>query len=110
MRELARALREALPLAWGVLSCLTLTAVAAPFLVPAGKLHAAAAALRVPHEQRCPLCGMTTAFVHIARGEPLPAWRANKLAIPLFLVLAADSLAFVCILAVRVRRRSETPL
>ena len=52
----------------------------------------------------CPLCGATRAFVHLARGHVLTAWRYNPAASVLFVaVVGTASLA-----AVRVVRRDPT--
>ena len=61
-------------------------AASAPWLLGPDGLHALAAALSTPHPPgSCALCGGTTAFVALWRGDVAGAHAANALALPLWL-------------------------
>lgn len=102
--ELARALR------WTVAVLLGLGALAAlaPWWLGAGRFAALAAALATPHPHgSCPLCGMTTAFLALARGDLSAAHAANPFALPLWLAML---LAPAVALAVAALRRGAPTL
>jgi hypothetical protein len=69
----------------------------APWLLGPDRIHALAAALATPHPPgSCALCGGTTAFVALWRGDIAAAHAANALALPLWLACAlAPALAAV---------------
>lgn len=51
---------------------------------------------------RCPTCGSTTAFAHLAQGRPIEAFAANVAATLLALLLAPTAI-WVCLAAIRGR-------
>jgi hypothetical protein len=92
-------LTRAVFIAWAVASGAVLCALLAPFVLSADQLRAAAAGLSVEHHKPCPLCGMTTAFGHIARGDLARAQASNRAAVPLFAL--SPPLAAACSVPVR---------
>jgi hypothetical protein len=91
---LARDLRAALRIVWMVLSLLILMILAAPFVV--GRERAATLAPVCDRQARygldCPLCGMTTSFLDISRGEFGAARNANRGGIPLYLSFVSNEI------------------
>jgi hypothetical protein len=53
----------------------------------------------VPRCSGCSLCGMTTAFVHISRGEFDEARRANRGSLPVYAGFSANALAALIFIA-----------
>lgn len=89
------AVRHAVFLAWLAASALLAPVLLAPWLLPDTMVLAVAAKCRSEHRdgRPCPLCGMTRAFLSIARGDLAEAQRANPASVPLYLGLAANELA-----------------
>lgn len=84
--------RAAFLYAWLVVSLVAGGAVAAPFVGSPDRLHSLfpPCEARVQRHVKCPLCGMTTAFISLARGNWREARAANPGAIPLFLAFSAN--------------------
>lgn len=79
---------------WLILSVIFAGALAAPAVLPGELVHSLASASRsaLHGSQPCPLCGMTTAFVHLSHGMLREALQANRLSLPLYALLAANEL------------------
>jgi hypothetical protein len=83
----------ALILAWLALSVAACGVVLAPFVLPPAALLGALAPecpWKAKHHRECILCGMTTSFVEIPRGDFRAAARHNQGSLPLFLALLAN--------------------
>ena len=89
-------LRRALTAVWAILSVAILAGGALLWLLPPETVFAISQALQTPHpDDPCVLCGMTGAFVAIARGDFAGAARLNPDALWLFSTLAGNSLIFL---------------
>ena len=89
-------LRRALTAVWVILSVAILAGVLLLWLLPPQAVFAVSQALQTPHpDTPCMLCGMTGAFVAIARGDFVTATRLNPDALWLFSTLAGNSLIFL---------------
>jgi len=99
-------LRHVCLLAWLTFSAVTAPLLAAPFLLPEQTTLALAGACRtrVRAEHRCPVCGMTRAFLALAHGDLQGAARSNRAAVPLFAILLANG-AGACLTILRRRRQ-----
>ena len=88
-------LRDALLPVWLVTAAVGVSTVVAPLLVPEAILLQASAALQAPDHVpgSCALCGMTRAFLAIARGDFGAAADFNRGAIPLAGVFLANAAA-----------------
>ncbi len=92
----AHDLRRALTAVWAILSVAILAGGALLWLLPPQTVFAISQALQTPHpNDPCMLCGMTGAFVAIARGDFATAERLNPDALWLFSTLAGNSLIFL---------------
>ncbi len=101
--------RRACLLAWLVVSAAIAPVLAAPFLLPEHTVVALAAAFRTKAhaEGRCPLCGMTHAFLALSRGDFQSAARSNSAAAPLFGALLVNEVAAGFTFLRRPRRRKR---
>jgi len=98
-------LKSALFVVWVIISGVMLLVLVAPFCVPADSLAVLlpeCASMRL-HGKPCLLCGMTTAFIHIARAEFAEARAANRLGLPLYALFVANELALALFLCSRKR-------
>jgi hypothetical protein len=93
-------------IAWGVVSLLVLAILLAPWLLPAERL---AAALPVCEAKgrggECSFCGMTTAFLHLSRGELPEAGRFNRGSLPLYSLFWMNTLLAGALAGRYARRR-----
>jgi len=105
----ASQLKPALRIAWCVLSLIILAALIAPFVVPSERLHHLfpPCPSRALFGRPCPTCGMTTAFIHISRGEFAEASRANRFSLPLYGMFWSNELAALVFFARRLRGASR---
>ena len=89
-------LRRAVLAVWAILSVAILAGGLLFWLLPPQAVFAVSQALQTPHpDAPCALCGMTGAFVAIARGDFATAARLNPDALRLFSTLAGNSLIFL---------------
>ena len=65
--------------------------------------------LQASHRGRCPLCGMTRAFLAISRGRLGQASAANAGGLPLYAAMLGDQAAFAAAALYRRRRRCRVP-
>jgi len=76
--------KRAILLAWLVLSGVLAMTLAAAVFAPAAVVERFTPECEAKRQGgECPLCGMTTAFVHVGRGEFAEAGRANRAGLPL---------------------------
>jgi len=89
---IARQLSTSLILAWLALSVAAGGVLLAPFVLPPAALGALAPECQWKdrYHRECILCGMTTSFVAISRGDFRAAARHNQGSLPLFLALLAN--------------------
>ena len=90
--------RKAVNWSWTAVSLLLLAVVLAPFVISPAWLQASLPLCewKARYQRECPACGLTTAFLAIARGDWAAAHHANIAALPLFtLFLSNFTLWFV---------------
>ena len=85
----------AITIAWLVLSAMAFCLIAAPFLLSPEQIARISPVCewKATYHRECPLCGMTTAFTLIARGELRASGRANRAGIPLYAFFVLNELA-----------------
>ncbi|MGH9673493.1 MAG: DUF2752 domain-containing protein [Bryobacteraceae bacterium] len=77
-------MKRAILLAWVVLSGVLAMTLAAAVFVPAAVVEGFSPECEAKRQgSECPLCGMTTAFLHLGRGDFTEAGRANRASVPL---------------------------
>jgi hypothetical protein len=99
-------LGPALTSTWLILSGVMGVAAATPFVVPAEVLYGLFP--ECPSRLRgsaCALCGMTTAWVHIASGDRASAVQANAASVPLWTASVLNFGVAVAYSIVMLRRR-----
>jgi hypothetical protein len=99
-------LKPALTITWLIVSGVMAIAAAAPFVLPAELLYGVFP--ECPSRLRgnsCALCGMTTAWVHIASGDVASAQRANAASVPLWTITVLNFVVAVAYSMVMLRRR-----
>jgi hypothetical protein len=104
---LAGEVKAALRLVWFVVTLATFSTVVAAFVLPEAwlvRLVPVCESKRL-YGRPCVLCGTTTGFRAIARGDPGAAMSANRLALPLFAIFSANAIAAVSYILARGRRR-----
>ncbi|MGE5351452.1 MAG: DUF2752 domain-containing protein [Acidobacteriota bacterium] len=95
--------RQGFFIVWAALSIAALFILIIPFVLPEStifKLTPVCESKRLGLGQ-CPLCGMTTAFVEISKGELTKAFNSNRASLALYSVLVLNQLFFVGRLAFR---------
>ncbi len=98
--------KQALMLAWLIMSAALLLILTAPHVLPADTVLTASALLRQPHhgQEQCPLCGMTRAFIAISHGSCTRALALNKWSVPLYAALLFNQLCAALFLAGRIQK------
>ena len=84
---------------WIILSFLILVILIGPFVFSADSIYSVTSKLQTEHKTKCLLCGMTTSFIKISKGEFDEAISVNKYGIYLFVFLLVNELIFFYILA-----------
>lgn len=86
---------------WGIVSAALLVTVLLPLVVPQDVIGRAIPACewQARYGRPCPLCGLTTAFYHIAGGQWRAASQANGASLPLYLLFWANGLAALAVLS-----------
>ncbi|MFN3324150.1 MAG: DUF2752 domain-containing protein [Bryobacteraceae bacterium] len=93
-------IRKAILWAWQIASVPILLALVLPFVVPPDALAGVLPVCEAKKQQReCILCGMTTGFYAIGRGEFESATAANAASLPLFSAMAVNEIAVAVVLA-----------
>jgi hypothetical protein len=90
-------LRESLYYSWLIAGVPLLAAVMLPLMAPASTIQAIAPRClwKTQFGRECPACGLTTAFLHIGRGEWRAASGSNVAAIPLYAAFVINSLLWL---------------
>jgi hypothetical protein len=90
-------LRSSLYWSWIICSLPLLIAVLLPLVAPASWIGQIAPRClwKVRFGRACPGCGLTSAFLHIARAEWREAVESNRAGIPLYAGFAVNSLVWV---------------
>jgi hypothetical protein len=106
-RRRASDLRIAAVTVWLIVSAVILAGQVALAFVPESAILRAGAALEWPRHEpgSCVLCGMTTAFLAIARGDLAGARAAHPWSIALFAVFVVNGVAAVVFSVARLRSR-----
>lgn len=99
--------KQALRIVWLVVSAATLAVLAAslPAAAPLLSRVLPVCEARARGQSGCPLCGMTSAFQAISRGEWREAPQANRGALPLYSLLLLNQTAAGAWVLARARRR-----
>jgi hypothetical protein len=104
---LAGEVKAALRLVWFVVTLVTFSTLIAAFGLPdawLARITPLCESKRL-YGRPCVLCGTTTGFRAIARGDPRAAMSANGLALPLFATFSANAIVAVSYILSRGRRR-----
>jgi hypothetical protein len=90
-------LRESLSYSWLILSLPLLAAVVLPLAAPASTIQAIAphCVWKTQFGHECPACGLTTAFLHIGRGEWRAATASNAAGIPVYAAFLFNSILWM---------------
>lgn len=86
--------RRAFYISWLIVSAALLIALAAPFFISSANLERILPPCewQVRYGKPCPLCGMTTAFYHISRGDLSQALDAHGESVTVYLLFLANTL------------------
>jgi hypothetical protein len=101
--------KPALTGTWLVISAVMALAALMPFLAPAEALYGLFP--ECPSRARggsCPMCGMTTAWIFIARGDTASALEANAGSVPLWTASVVNFLVAVAYSITMLRRRHRS--
>ena len=103
-----RETKVALTSSWLIISSILLVIILSPYVWSDEALLSASEVLQFQHlnQERCPLCGMTRAFIAISRGDLDGAIDFNRWSIALYQILLANELLVSLFLISRVRRLS----
>ena len=101
-------IRKGLTITWVILAMVLMVAVLAPFVLPEQTLFS----LFPPCEARlrgeaCVLCGMTTAYVRLAKGDFAGAIEANRYSAGLWLASIANFAAAKAYILFRLLRHAQ---
>ena len=99
-------LRASLHYSWLILGLPMLAAVVLPLVAPAPIVQAITphCVWKTQFGRECPGCGLTTAFLHIGRGEWRAAVSSNAAGIPLYTAFSVNSLLWLRSLGRMARR------
>jgi len=103
MQQFSAQLKQAIKIAWLVLTAGSILGLLPVLLLPAESLLALGEFLRVPHPW-CPLCGMTRALLALREGELALSMTFNPAACPLAAAWFANVLAALTQCRLRSRR------
>jgi len=91
-------LKYAFFLVWIILSIFILFILITPFVFSKESIHLAASKIKIKHENSCVLCGMTTSFIKISKGEFGQSHTANKFGIYIVAFLLVNEIIIFYIL------------
>jgi len=82
---------------WLIVSVPLLAAVMLPLIAPVSAIQAITphCVWKTQFGRECPACGLTTAFLHIGRGEWRAATRSNAAGIPLYAAFLFNSFVWL---------------
>lgn len=90
---------------WGLLFFFILVS---PIIFTADKIHIISSYLKIEHHKKCPLCGMTTAFIAISNGKPRQANLSNPYSLIIWFFLISNNL-FLFIYLIKKFSATEPP-
>lgn len=95
---------------WIVLSLITLFILAAPFVLPENTIYSLLPVCqsKLLTGKECPLCGMTSAFLTISKGNFPEAYLLNHGSLILYFLLAANQLVFYVVMFSRYAYRKAS--
>lgn len=84
-------------LVWAVLSIAVLFILTAPFVLPENTIFRLAPVCESKRLGlgQCPLCGMTTAFIEISKGDFTNAFNSNRASLALYSLLVLNQIIFL---------------
>jgi len=91
-------LKIALFIVWAILSIFILFILITPFIWSEETIRAVTSKIKAPHENRCMLCGITTSFIKISKGEFEQSLAATKLGIYFFTIFLVNEFVICYIL------------
>lgn len=99
-------MRTAFTTVWLIMSCALLFIFMSPYLLPDKTLLSASETLKLQHDtqMRCPLCGMTEAFIAISHGDLDEAVTFNQASVALYGILLSNESLAILFLISRTRR------
>lgn len=94
---ITREFRQGFFIVWAVLSLSALFILLAPFVLPENALFSLAPVCENKRLGRgeCPLCGMTTAFFEISKGDFSRALYSNRASAALYSILVLNQFVFL---------------
>jgi hypothetical protein len=97
--------RKAFFIVWVTVSVTLGVAAAAPLIVPADTIARLAprCEAKARYGRECFLCGATTGFIAIGRGDFVSAESANRASVPLYFGFVSDAAAAILVLLRRFR-------
>ncbi len=101
-------MRAALLLVWFAISLVTAAAIIAPLMLPEPAIAAVTPVCESKRRygRECVLCGTTTAFIAISRGDWRTAVESNRGALPLYICFAINAAAAAYVVSRRDVRRT----
>lgn len=87
-------LKRALLIVWLVVSAVTFLTISLPFVLPEAAISRITPACewKIKYQKSCVLCGMTSGFIHISRGEFNRASASNRFSPFLFALFGFNQL------------------
>jgi hypothetical protein len=103
-------LQSALRIVWLAVTLVTASSAAAPFLLPEPLITSLAPVCESKRRygRECFLCGSTTAFIAIGRGDWASAQHSSRLAGPLFIAFSANAVIAFAYLTQERRKASRS--
>ena len=102
-------MKEKLPFSlfvvWIIISAVVLVILVIPFALSADSVHAIAPECewKQKYGKECPLCGMTTSFIYISKGNFQQAHLSNSFSGYLYLLFVINEFVMVCVLSSKTR-------
>lgn len=93
-------------LSWLTMSAVILVVLVSPFLLSDKTIYSIAPKCewKIKYHKECVLCGMTTAFIEISKGQLSAANRSNRFSLYLYLVFSVNEL-FASLFLVKRRKQ-----
>lgn len=94
-------LQFSLFIVWIIISAVVLVILVIPFVLSADSVHALTPECesKQKYGKECPLCGMTTSFIYISKGNFQPAHLSNSFSGYLYLLFVINEFVMVCVLS-----------
>jgi hypothetical protein len=102
-------IKLALSVVWIVLSGIILIILIVTFILPADSIDAIVPKCesKIKFNKPCPLCGMTTGFLDISRGQFKEASMANGFGIYLFSIFVSNEIVMVAVFLLKKGRKKS---